>query len=301
MININGKTTIYGIIGDPIAHSLSPLFQNQFLLNVGLNSTYLPFCVNTHNLSQALTGLHAAHIEGLNITVPHKESAMNNVEADQDAKTIGAVNTVKRTDSGWIATNTDWQGFASVLQGLQVNVAGNPVLIFGAGGTARAICHALHNEGAREILICNRSNHRAEKLASDLQSNYSDMKISLLTWSTEDVSKYLSACDVIINTSAVGLNDEDIFPFELNGSGYAIDAVYKQSGKTAFVTAAGKGGFTAVDGLPMLIAQGIASFAYWHKDDLHNNNFDLPDKLESLHWVENKLARQPLQLPGWRT
>jgi len=301
MIDINGKTTIYGIIGDPITHSLSPLFQNYFLSTVGLNSTYLPFCVKPEKLSQALKGLHAAHIEGLNITVPHKESAMIDVQADQDAITIGAINTVKRTNEGWSATNTDWQGFSSVLHGLNANVANTPVLIFGAGGTARAICHALHKEGAKEILICNRSSQRAEKLASDLQSNYSSMEIKLIAWSEEEVAEHLKGCKVIINTSAIGLNDDDTFPFELIGSGYAIDVVYKPSGHTAFVTAAGNGGFMPVDGLPMLLAQGITAFAYWHSDALNSNNFDLPDKLESLHWVEKQLARQPLSLPGWRT
>ena len=301
MVNLNGKTRVYGIIGDPITHSLSPSFQNYFLSSADLNASYVPFSVKPENLSLALKGLHASGVQGLNITVPHKEAAMSKVKADSDAQIIGAVNTAKSTPSGWVATNTDWQGFAAVLQGLQANVSEAPILLFGAGGTARAVCHALQHEGAKIIKICNRSKGRAEQLASDFKTSYPDVEIEILPWDSDIVAGQTKASEIIINTSIIGLNDSDTFPFELIGNGFAIDAVYKQSGRTAFGLAAEKGGFIAFDGLPMLIAQGIASFAFWHQDALNKNKFDLPDKLESLHWVEKKLARQPLSLPGWRT
>lgn len=301
MIDINGKTSVYGIIGNPVAHSLSPLFQNTFIQQAQLNAVYLPFHVEPHALAQALTGLHAAQIQGLNITVPYKEQVMAFVDADADATTIGAVNTLKRMDNGWHATNTDWQGFASVLQGLQVELSQTPVLIFGAGGTSRAVFHALHHQGVKEVYICNRSPERAIHLVEDLRQAYPAIQINTLSWEAEMVLKTCQACQVIINTSSIGLNENDVFPFVIKGQGMAIDAVYKPHGETAFSHAANRGGYTAIDGLPMLIAQGIASFQYWHHHENNGIPLNFPDNLQSLQWVEQQLERQPIQLPGWRT
>ena len=295
MIEINGETSVYGIIGDPVKHSLSPLFQNHFLQQHQSNSVYLPFHVLPQDLEGSLHGLLASHVQGLNVTVPHKENAMHLVKCDTDAQTIGAVNTLRREHDGWHATNTDWQGFASVLQGLQANVTQSPVLLFGAGGTSRAVCHALHKQGAKEVWICNRTIERAQSMIDAMQEHYPDILFKTVTWSADEVSKHVLDCNIMINTSSIGLGQDDIFPFSISGQGVAIDAVYKPYGETAFTKAATAGGFTAVDGLPMLIAQGIASFAYWHPSS------PVPDKLEAFQWVEKRLPRLAQQLPGWRS
>jgi shikimate dehydrogenase len=298
MESINGETDIYGIIGQPIAHSLSPLFQNQFIQNAKQNACYLPFLVEPEHLEAALQGLHAAHIQGLNVTVPHKENILPWVNADADAQAIGAVNTLKRISRGWQATNTDWQGFASVIQGLQVDASQAPVLLFGAGGTSRAILHALHHRGAKEVYICNRNQDRAKQLITSLASTYPNMQMHTLAWSNEAVGSINQETELIINSTSIGLKDADVFPFQLLGNGVAIDAVYKPNGNTAFCAAAS--GYQTVDGLPMLIAQGIASFAFWHAEKLQSKALNLPNSLESLQWVERKLSRKPLSLPGWR-
>jgi len=300
MTVIHGKTSLYGIIGDPISHSLSPLFQNYFLEQAQQDAIYTPFHVLPDTLNLALLGLHASHIQGLNITVPHKETALALVNADKDSRVIGAVNTIKRTAKEWLATNTDWQGFAAVLQGIQADIQNAPVLLFGAGGTAKAVIHALVKQGAKKIYICNRSTQRAEQLIHQVTKNYT-IEIIHLVWQQDDVSKACKTCKTIINTTSVGLQQSDIFPFTIAGKGVAIDAVYKPSGDTAFTLAATSGGYYTTDGLPMLIAQGIASFAFWHHDTIQSGHLSLPDKLESLHWVERQLARQPLNLPGWGT
>jgi len=301
MIDISGNTSLYGIIGDPVAHSLSPLFQNYFIHQAKKKSVYLPFHVASSNLSVALAGLHASHIQGLNVTVPHKETILPMVNADSDAQIIGAVNTLKRQPSGWEATNTDWQGFASVLQGLNVDVAHSSVLLFGAGGTSRAICHALNHFGVQTLWICNRSGARAENLAVDLRHSYPNIEVHVLPWEQAHVSEKSQQCDIMINSSSIGLNDNDIFPFTLQGDGVAIDVVYKKNGTTAFTNAAKQVGFSTVDGLPMLIAQGIASFKFWHQSLTTNGSFHLPHLLTSLQWTEEQLGRQPADLPGWRT
>jgi shikimate dehydrogenase len=298
MKTMNGQTGIYGIIGQPIAHSLSPLFQNWFIENAKQNACYLPFLVEPENLKVALQGLHAAHIQGLNVTVPHKENILPWVNADADAQAIGAVNTLKRLPSGWQATNTDWQGFASVIQGLEVNVSQTSALLFGAGGTSRAILHALHHHGAKEVYICNRNQDRAKQLITSLVSTYPDMQMHILEWDNEAVGNISQEAKLIINSTSIGLKDGDVFPFQLLGSGVAIDAVYKPSGNTVFCAAASN--YRTVDGLPMLIAQGIASFAFWHTEKLQAKALNLPNSLESLQWVEKQLSREPLSLPSWR-
>ncbi len=299
MTVIHGKTSLYGIIGDPVSHSLSPLFQNYFLEQAKQDAIYTPFHVLPDTLNLALLGLHASHIQGLNITVPHKETALALVNADNDARMIGAVNTIKRTENEWLATNTDWQGFAAVLQGVEADLSA-PVLLFGAGGTAKAVIHALVQQGVQKIYICNRSSQRVEQLIHQTKKSYT-IEIIELSWQQEDVSKTCKECNTIINTTSIGLQQNDTFPFTITGKGVAIDAVYKPSGNTAFTLAATAGGYITTDGLPMLIAQGVASFAFWHHDTMQSGHLNLPDKLESLHWVERQLARQPLDLPGWGT
>ncbi len=298
MQTLSGKTSVYGIIGEPIAHSLSPLFQNHFIQSASLNASYLPFLVQSSRLQTAIEGLHAAHVQGLNVTVPHKEAVLPWVNADDDVQAIGAANTLKWADDGWLATNTDWQGFASVIQGLEVDVASTPVLLFGAGGTAKAILHALHHQGAQEVYICNRNKERAENLVDNIKKLYPHMMIHVLDWQEETIEKASEKCALIINSTSIGLDEADTFPFKLLGSGFAIDAVYKPHGNTAFCQAASN--YQSVDGLPMLIAQGIASFAFWHAEKIQANALNLPNSLESLQWVEQQLSRTPLSLPGWR-
>jgi len=299
MLDLNGQTALYGIMGYPVAHSLSPLFQNYFLQSQVENAVYLPFAVDPAAIEQALAGLYASQVQGINVTVPHKENVLPFVSADADALRIGAVNTLKRTELGWEACNTDWLGFAAVLDGLQARVDTNSVLLFGAGGTSRAVCHALNERGVQQLWLCNRSQGRAEALANDVQLKYPKVNCNVLAWEQHAVAEVAKSCQVLINSSSVGLNDDDVFPFEFGGEGVALDAVYKPSGETAFVAAAKAAGFAAVDGLPMLVAQGIASFSYWHQKKISNGVLSLPDKLQSLRWVEQNLVRQPLNLNGW--
>ena len=121
-MKIDGMTTTYGIIGWPVKHSLSPLFQTRFLDQNSINAVYLPFAVPPELLSQAVEGLWALGVQGFNVTVPHKERIFQMVEADDDACRIGAVNTVRRGKNGWQATNTDWRGFKAVIEGLGIAI-----------------------------------------------------------------------------------------------------------------------------------------------------------------------------------
>lgn len=254
-----------------------------------MDAVYVPFRVDACHLAEALNGLWACGVCGLNVTVPYKESVLPLVEADRDAKVIGAVNTLLHTDAGWRASNTDWRGFAAVLQALAPDT--RRAVLFGAGGTARAVAHALYVSGVREVLICNRGRERAEALQRHVQDHYAGVEVQLVAWDQESVTTAAGASPVLINTTSIGLKGE-LFPFELGGAGVAIDAVYRPDGKTAFCEAAHSCGRRSVDGLPMLIAQGAVSFALWH-------GVDEPDRLAALRRVEKVLGREEIALPGW--
>jgi len=283
---------VFGIIGDPVSHSLSPLFQNRFLKQCGMDAVYVPFRTGRGDVASALKGLWAAGVEGFNVTVPHKEVVLSMVEADADAKYIGAVNTVRRHAAGWQGTNTDWQGFRGVLRGMEIDVNGAEVLLFGAGGTARAVLHALAQEKVAKVSVCNRGQDRLHTFIGHASEIWPKLAVEAVAWNQQDVGEVCERAVLMVNTTTIGLRDKaEHFPFQLPGNGVALDAVYAQDGNTAFVCAAEQSGHKAVDGLPMLLAQGVASFYYWHQIE--------PARASVLRWLEARLGRESTDLPGW--
>jgi len=282
-LNIQGNTSLYGIIGHPVTHSLSPIFQQRFIAQKKVNAAYVPFPVEEEKqLSLVLQGLRHAGIQGLNVTVPYKEHAFKLSQPDQDATQIGAVNTLYPSPEGWRSSNTDWQGVKAVIENKEWHIEGSHVLLFGAGGTARAMVHALSLLGIRKLSICNRTMQRAEQLEAHIHQQYPQLKVQTVAWN-QTALNIMSECRLLINSSSIGLRPQDHFPFKLYGDGYALDAVYQPSGKTAFRKAARVCGRETLDGLPMLLAQGAASFALWHQQH--------PDWLSTLLWLESTLQR----------
>lgn len=291
-MKINGATSVYGIIGNPVEHSLSPLFQNYFLQQLNNNGIYVPFHVNdSDSLGTVLEGFRRTNIKGLNITVPYKEHVMGFVRPDQDAKIIGAVNTLKFVGNDILAINTDWLGFKSALLGMQGDYTGSDAVLFGAGGTSRALIHGLVSLGVKSIAICNRSTDRAEMLMHDVQESYQKTEFRLLAWENKQVSGATEQAAIVINSTSIGLHGES-FPFEIRGEGIAYDVVYSPSGNTAFLIQARQSNRVAADGLPMLIAQGSASYQWWHGGQVPNN-------MSTLRWLEDQLGRNALAMPGW--
>lgn len=257
-----------------------------------MNAVYVPFSVQESDLESALQGLWALNVQGFNVTVPHKESVIPYVEPDDCARVIGAVNTVMRSESGWQATNTDWIGFSAALEGVEADLQGANVLMFGAGGTAKAVVYALSRLAIAKLYICNRSRDRAEMLAAHTRENYPQIDCELVDWREQDVEDVSLKSSVLINTTSIGLKEGAVFPFALHGQGVAVDAVYRPDGETAFCKAAKASGRVSIDGLPMLIAQGSASFSNWHGSEGLN-------RLEALRWTETEIGRSRTHLPGW--
>jgi len=292
-VKITGQTSTYGIIGCPVKHSLSPVFQAYFAKKHGISAVYVPFHVEERNLQAAITGLGALGVQGVNITVPYKEKVLQFAECNRDVVQIGAANTLHQNSSGdWQASNTDWQGVAAVLKGTGMPLEGESLLLFGAGGTSRAVLHAVSMLGLKKIGICNRSPERVNVLLEHVAQYYPKLDCFQVAWNQQAVSAACKDSHFMINTTSIGLMEACSFPFKLDGSGWAMDAVYKPAGETPFTLAASQGGRLAVDGLAMLIAQGASSFNIWHPSVE-------PDKLDALMWMEHQLGRKSVALPGW--
>jgi len=250
---IDAHTELYGVIGYPVRHSLSPVFQNALIRYAGLNAVYLAFEVSPGDLSVAFAGFRKIGLRGLNVTVPHKEAVLSLVdELDETAERIRAVNTVKFEGGRAFGYNTDWIGFLRALSLAGIEVRGRKVLLLGAGGASRAVLYALLREGA-EVFIWNRTREKAVRLAGEFGARVAD--------SPEEV---LPQAEVIVNTTSVGLREEDppLFDYELIRKNQAVvDIIY---GETKLIKKAKEKGAKTLDGLPMLLFQGIESFRIWN-------------------------------------
>jgi len=279
---ITATTAMLGVLGDPVRHSLSPLFQNRFLRMQNEDAVYLAWHVSPSRLKEALAGLHALGARGLNITLPHKEAALElSCEQSQAASAIGAANTLIRTEHGWRAENTDWIGFQRAVERLG-GLQGSSVLVFGAGGVARAVVYACAQAGAKKLWLCNRTPERAQALAKQARAWGSHLAVEVIPWAQDAVQKAAAQADGVVQTTSLGLHGEP-FPFSLAGNGWALDCVYLPTGATDFVAKARKSGRIAEDGLRMLIEQGAEAFLHWFGTR--------PDADATFDWLARRLGR----------
>lgn len=247
---------IFGIFGDPIEHSLSPVMQNAALRALGEDACYHAFRVSSGDLEDAILGAAAMGFSGLNLTIPLKETALelDFLQLDPLAKAIGAVNTVSFGPQGVAGYNTDGWGALLALQDAGVKIGGKSVLMIGAGGAARAIAYTLQQEGAK-ISIANRSQKRAEELASQVGAE---------GFSLSDLAKLAPQADIIINCTSVGMREGDarLLEGKLLQSRHAVfDIVYNRD--TQLLKDARAAGAVAVDGVMMLVYQGAKALEIW--------------------------------------
>ncbi|WP_028950498.1 shikimate dehydrogenase [Sulfurihydrogenibium subterraneum] len=261
---LDGQTKVYGIFGYPVKHSKSPTFQTAAFLYLGINAVYVPFEVNPDDLEKAVESLKVLKIAGVNITIPHKENVINYVnELSEEVKVIKAANTIKNVDGYLIAYNTDWIGFIEGLKELEPNLEGKKVLVIGAGGSSRAIIYGLLKENVDKIYLANRTLQRAEKLIQEYKEYFRIVDKIITPISLQDIETFLSDVDIIVNTTSVGLNNEDFPLFDYNilkESQTVVDIIYKE---TKLLKAAKEKGCKYQNGFPMLIYQGAKSFEIW--------------------------------------
>ncbi|MFT9496290.1 shikimate dehydrogenase [Anaerosolibacter sp.] len=258
-INISGKTNLYCVIGDPISHSLSPMIHNHFFRKKGMDSLYIPLRVTTDKLSHGLE-LLKNNFEGFNVTIPHKETIIPYLdEVDENALQYGAVNTVKVVDGKLCGYNTDGIGFLKSLEQMNISLDGKRVLLLGAGGAARVVALEILRKGG-ELTIANRNIHRVQLLKEELGRI---CRNSLPIAKPEELK---GPFDIIINSTPVGMHPnikECPVPQEaLHGSQLIYDMIYNPY-QTKLLQLGNQLGIKVINGLPMLLYQGLKSLEIW--------------------------------------
>ncbi len=261
--NLDRKTKICGVIGNPLGQSLSPMMHNAAFKELGLNYVYLPFEIPETQLEFALSSMRTMGFRGFSVTLPFKNKVMKYLDhVDDLAQTIGAVNTVVNDDGKLIGYNTDAYGAFEALRNAGIDVTQNKtkVLILGAGGAARAVAVPLAKAGS-EITVANRTFKTGERLAKKLNKFSQATAIGL-----DDISNIISDVKILINCTPVGmkgfLEDSPIPTNLLRNDMIAFDIVYSPK-DTPLLTAAKKIGATIIYGYEMLILQGVKAFELW--------------------------------------
>ncbi|MEM2130640.1 MAG: shikimate dehydrogenase [Candidatus Bathyarchaeia archaeon] len=262
---ISGKTQVYGVIGDPIQHTLSPAMHNAAFSHLKLDYIYLAFRVQAADLENAMRGIRSLGIRGLNVTMPHKTAVTAYLDKiDSTVKFLGSANTILNKDGKLYGFNTDGEGASRALKENGVDFNGKTVLLLGAGGAAKAIAHAIAQE-ASELRILNRAPEKAQWLASELNRAFGNKVISdALSPST--IKENMRGADVLINATSVGMhpniNESLVSPHWLNSEMCVMDIVYNPL-ETKLARDAKAAGARVISGLEMLLYQGAASFEIW--------------------------------------
>ena len=256
---VDSETIVYGVIGDPIGHSLSPLVHNAAFRRAGINAVYVSFRVPRENLSQFLEDAPALGLRGLSVTIPHKELVLKQLaQSDPSTQGIGAANTLLFDGDGLQGFNTDHQAAMDSIEqalvtpgGKRGSINGMNALVLGAGGAAKAIAYGLKQRGA-EVVIAGRTLQRAQQLAERL-------KCKTIDW----VARHSFAPDLLINCTPVGMHPNvDATPYDkhhLKPSMVVFDTVYNPE-NTLLVKDARSQSCTVVTGVEMFVRQACLQF-----------------------------------------
>lgn len=259
-------TAIYGIIGDPIKHSLSAKMQNRAFAKAKIDAIYLPFHVQPEGLVTFIESARNWQMSGFNVTIPHKVSIMEFLdEIEEEAKAIGAVNTISFKNNQLLGDNTDAQGYLrSLKQEAHWSSKGKVVTLLGAGGAARAVVYGLLNDGVKKLFIINRTHEKACQIAEFFKHSFSE-KIIVIKWEEESMREALEQSDLLINATSIGLKGSsfDNLPLEvLSKKAIVSDLVYRPR-KTPLLKQAKELGLKTHEGIGMLLYQGVESFKIW--------------------------------------
>ena len=255
---IGKDTRVYGVIGDPIAHSKSPMIHNAAFRKLGIDAVYLPLRIPPDILLESLREFDRLGISGYSVTIPHKEGVLQFCDSmDEETDTIGAANTLYRSNDQWLATNTDAPAaLEAIHEGLRKgggipDLVGRRTLILGAGGAARAVGHALSRNGAA-VSITNRSRDRGRALALELGCQF-------VSWENRGAE----SCEILVNCTSVGMHPKlDETPFEqhwLGDTTLVFDTVYNPE-QTLLLKQARERGCPTVSGIEMFVRQAGRQF-----------------------------------------
>lgn len=265
-ITVTGTTQVIGVIGDPVSHSLSPRIHNAAFAALGLDAVYVPLPVRGADVGAAVKGLAALGLRGASVTIPHKGAVLPHLHSlSDDARLVAAVNTIVVDDGRLRGYNTDVEGFRGAL----VEVAGEtlrgePALILGAGGAARAAALALARLGVR-LTIVNRTAAAAERLVALIAVAVPD---AVCDWRPLPAltAAEVAAQRVVVNATSLGMVGQSKVPALLADTvtaGQVVFDVVYATAPTDLLAAAQARGATVVDGLEMLVRQAAEAFGLW--------------------------------------
>lgn len=273
MKEINGKTRLCGLMGNPVEHTLSPLIHNTLSERLGQNLVYVPFCVEEEAVGEAVAGAYALNLLGMNVTVPYKSAVTAYLkEMDELAEKIGAVNTLVRCEGGYKGYNTDMTGLMRAMRSDGISLKGEKIILLGAGGAARAVAFLCAAEGAETIYLLNRTIEKAEAVAQEVREAFGNGKIIPMRLSEyAQIPGYLDGSEekyLAIQGTSVGLSpqedavilDEDAF-YERIHTGY--DLIYRPY-QTKFMRLVRAHGGKACNGLKMLVYQAVHAYELWN-------------------------------------
>lgn len=271
-VQIDAKTGLLGLLGNPVGHSVSPAIHGELSKLYQQNYAYLAFAVEEKQLSDVIKGAFAMKVKGMNVTVPYKQAVIPFLkEIDTTAELLGAVNTLVNTGDGYKGYNTDMPGLIRAMESDGVEVNGKPAVVLGAGGVANAIMGMLMEKEASRILLLNRSRERAETLANRFRNAYGKENITVCTFEED----YLSVMTKMaanekwycFQATSVGMypnvNDTAVSHpdfYKKIHTGY--DMIFNPY-ETRFMMLCKQNGAKAYNGLKMLLFQGIQAFELW--------------------------------------
>lgn len=259
---------IYGVFGDPVAHSLSPALHNAAYIALGMNCVYVPFQVRSGDLPQAVRGIRALNIGGVNLTIPHKQAILPELdEIEGDSLSSGSVNTIINRNGKLVGTSTDGSGF---LQSLREEWHWDPseaeVIMLGAGGSAAALIYSLISAKVKTLTVLNRDVERAVQLREQVgrKTGFAIEAGGLSRLGTLELERY----QLLINTTSVGLHEDQslIAPGCFHSGLMVYDLVYRRGG-TRLLREAREAGCRTLSGLSLLLYQGAQSFSLWFNQE----------------------------------
>jgi shikimate dehydrogenase len=264
---VRGNTKVVGVFGYPVEHSLSPAMHNAAFAALRLSYIYVPFPVQPEAIGPAVRSLPALGVVGVNLTIPHKESVLPFLDAiTEEARDVGAVNTVHCIGGRLLGDNTDGRGFYEPLREMGVELAGRRVVVIGAGGAARAVAFRLAREGAR-IALTNRTPERAQRLAQAIAAAGLGSVPVIGIDRPEELADAVAEATLLVQTTRVGMHPDreslPPVPLEAFSSNLLVyDLVYNPV-ETSFLREARARGCRTLTGVKMLVYQGAAAFQRW--------------------------------------
>jgi len=254
---------IYGLIGNPVSHSLSPRMHNAAFAHLKIPAEYKLFPLKEEEVGDFLKNLPAKNISGINITVPYKEKVIPYLDRiDPAAELIGAVNTIKVSEGKLAGFNTDGEGFLLHLKELDFNPEGKKIAVLGAGGACRAVTVSLAGRKPKALAVFDIDNRKAEKLAAELSAKFSGIDFT----AANSLAKLnIGQSDLLVNTTPVGMKEADpclvegkLLPKDI----LIYDLIYNPE-ETKLLKIAKAVGAETANGLGMLLYQGARAFEIW--------------------------------------